>query len=295
MMYFEFGEMWAGAVNWIRDNGTKLDSRVGGTKEVLAWQGTITDPRRNILLSTTRRMSPAYACGEMLWYLSGERDARRILIQAPSYERFLDDGEAFGAYGERWDRHRQTLALIELLRENPNTRQAILTCWFPTDLERALMGDKKDIPCTLNLQFLIRDERLHCITTMRSNDVWLGMPYDVFCFTTLQRIIASALGIEMGHYTHRVGSLHIYDRDLEKIGVSDVKWEPCEAHDYPVLGALDSALRGQLDDTLDDAYLISTFYGDLLYTARTKTVPASVDAVTNPSLVKALEIYRDRN
>lgn len=296
MIYLEFGDMWAGAVNWIRSTGSKLDSRVGPTREVLAWQGTITDPRRNVLLSKTRHMSPSYACGEMLWYLSGDRTADRVLIQAPSYKRFLNDGIANGAYGERWERFGQLSAVIALLRKSPNTRQAVLSSWFPEDICDARDGTKLDIPCTLNLQFLIRDERLHCITSMRSNDVWLGMPYDVFCFTTLQRIIATELGITMGHYTHRVGSLHIYDRDLEKIGVADVEHEPCEAHDYPKLGSLDSALAGQLDDTLDDAFLDDTLYGDLLRTARTKTrLTAECGTIANPALKRALEIYRDRN
>jgi thymidylate synthase len=46
---------------------------------------------------------------------------------------------------------------------------------------------------------------------MRSNDVFLGLPHDVFCFTMLQEIIAASLGAKIGTYTHLAGSLHLYD------------------------------------------------------------------------------------
>jgi thymidylate synthase len=52
---------------------------------------------------------------------------------------------------------------------------------------------------------------------MRSNDVVVGMTHDVFCFTMIQELVARSLGLPLGTYTHIVGSLHIYDRDAEKV------------------------------------------------------------------------------
>lgn len=290
----DFSTMWASAIETLLDDGNALDSRVGGTREVLAWQGTLADPRQNVLISKARRMSPAYACGEMLWYLSGERTAERILIQAPSYERFLDDGIAWGAYGERWARTDQLGKLEALLREQPNTRQAILQMWLPDDLWHACRGSKNDLPCTLNIQFLVRAGRLHAITSMRSNDVWLGMPYDVFCFTTLQTYLAMRLGLELGTYTHRVGSLHIYDRDLKKIAHRDYGLGGGPAHRYGAIGLVDDALQGQLDDMYEPA-VEGTLMGDLMYCARTKTRPEAIEQIANPQLIRALELYHDRD
>ena len=51
---------------------------------------------------------------------------------------------------------------------------------------------------------------------MRSNDLWLGFPYDVFQFTCLQVRMAMELGLDIGTYTHIAGSLHLYARDFEK-------------------------------------------------------------------------------
>lgn len=69
--------------------------------------------------------------------------------------------------------------------------------------------------CATTLQLMIRDGRLQAIATMRSNDVILGLPYDVFLFSMLQELMAVELNLEVGAYHHFVGSLHIYDSNLE--------------------------------------------------------------------------------
>jgi len=58
---------------------------------------------------------------------------------------------------------------------------------------------------------MIREERLHLLAYMRSNDAFLGLAHDIFAFTFLQEIVARSLNVEMGTYKHAVGSLHLYD------------------------------------------------------------------------------------
>jgi thymidylate synthase len=58
---------------------------------------------------------------------------------------------------------------------------------------------------------MVRDDALHMLTSMRSNDVSLGFPHDVFCFTMIQEIIAADLSVQVGTYKHAVGSLHLYE------------------------------------------------------------------------------------
>ena len=54
-------------------------------------------------------------------------------------------------------------------------------------------------------------------TYMRSNDLWMGFPYDVFQFTNMQVLMSMELGVELGTYTHISGSLHLYKRNLVKV------------------------------------------------------------------------------
>ena len=133
---------------------------------------------------------------------------------APSYGRFSDDGETLhGAYGPRiWC---SLQAVIQMLKDKPDSRQAVITLHRSTDASIAARGESKDIPCTIALQFLVRDSKLNLIVTMRSNDMWTGLPYDVFCFTSFQILMAQSLGYGVGWYQHQAASLHIYERHWE--------------------------------------------------------------------------------
>ena len=62
---------------------------------------------------------------------------------------------------------------------------------------------------------MIREGKLSMITYMRSNDLYLGFPHDIFCFTLLQELVARSLSVGVGTYKHMVGSMHLYDQDAE--------------------------------------------------------------------------------
>ncbi len=213
--FYTVDELWMAAIRQCLA-GSRLESRDGGCSERVGFSAQLDDPLMNVVTSPWRNFAPHYAAAELLWYLSGVQHTAMLEHYAPGYARFTEDGIAHGAYGWRWDHYQQLPALIELLRTKPNTRQAVLSMWWPTDLAHAVAGDRKDMPCTMSLQFLVRDGKLHCVTSMRSNDVWLGLPYDVFCFTSIQQMVAGQLGLQLGKYIHNVGSMHLYDRDQLK-------------------------------------------------------------------------------
>lgn len=195
-----------------------MSSRDGGSLELLGFSATLTDINYNWLTNPGRALSKSYAAGEFIWYMSGEDSVERIQAYSLKYRDFAEeDGAAWGAYGKRMQRtaHGNQLEYaLRCLSKHGNTRQCVISLWWPGDLWRAEALDKKDLPCTLSLQFIRRGHQLHLITTMRSNDLWLGFPYDVFCFTTLQKLMANELGLEYGMYRHQVGSMHIYDRNI---------------------------------------------------------------------------------
>ena len=93
--------------------------------------------------------------------------------------------------------------MLSLLRDKSTSRRAVIQVFDAVDLTKP----HKDIPCTCTLQLLLRDRRLHMLASMRSNDVFKGLPHDVFAFTMLQEIMARSLGVEIGTYKHAVGSL----------------------------------------------------------------------------------------
>jgi thymidylate synthase len=113
------------------------------------------------------------------------------------------------------------------LIDDPDSRRAVLLINNPEDEYVARMNGSKDVPCTLSLQFFVRENKLELHAVMRSNDVVWGMPYDVFSFTLFQELMMLELrqhprfkDLELGPYHHTAGSLHLYERhfgDAKKI------------------------------------------------------------------------------
>lgn len=106
----------------------------------------------------------------------------------------------------------------ESLIADKDTRQAILRFSLP---EHQWKGNK-DQTCTMHGNFLIRDDKLHLSVVMRSNDLWLGLTYDLPWFMSLIDKMVDELkphypNLSKGTYTHTVHSLHIYERDGDKI------------------------------------------------------------------------------
>lgn len=104
------------------------------------------------------------------------------------------------------------------LKEDSDTRQAILRFSLP---EHQWKGNK-DQTCTLHGIFMIRDNKLFLTINMRSNDLMLGLVYDLPWFISLMYKMKEELkdtypSLEIGSYTHIVHNIHIYDRDLEKV------------------------------------------------------------------------------
>lgn len=215
---------WASAMQKTLDIGAPPQvSRAGDTREILGEQFAIKNFSCNFLQNSERALSPPYAVAELIWYLSRESHIAGLLPYCPSYKRFADKaGFAHGAYGERLANNAgaidQLSQCVNLLRADPNTRRAVIT-FFDAKRDTALLAEKTfcpDIPCTLTWQFLIRDRALNMICTMRSEDIWFGLPYDIFINTTLQHMLANTLGVAVGLYIHQVGSLHLYTKHVAR-------------------------------------------------------------------------------
>lgn len=197
------------------------------------------------------------ALGELLWYLAGSNNTDHITHYIPMYSGFDEDGFIFGGYGPRLrgqGSSNQLDSIIQLLRQRPASRRAVIQLFEKTDLE----GEHKDIPCTCTLQFLVRQNRLDLIVYMRSNDVFMGLPHDIFCFTMIQELVARALNVELGSYIHMVGSLHLYEDKMDAArsflneGWFDTSEMPAMPRGDPmpeldILLSIESELRGGTD------------------------------------------------
>jgi thymidylate synthase len=146
--------------------------------------------------------------------LSGS-DAPWIFGYNERLRRYADSGVLRGAYGprlRRWDgRVDQLHRVVEILRGDPQSRRAVIQLHDPA----RDAPEHRDVPCTLRCCFWLRAGRLDMLTSMRSQDAWTGLPYDLFVFTIVHELVAGWLDAELGDYRHHVGSLHLYDSDLD--------------------------------------------------------------------------------
>lgn len=202
------------ALDKLASKGFEDSSRDGAVVgEYLDAVMVVNDPTRNIVTSPIRKMPMRYAVGELAWYLSGSNRVSDISRFAKKWVDISDDGVTNNsAYGWRiYDKFDfdQWEYVKGLMQNDPNTRQAII------HIKDADNRPTKDTPCTVYLQFLLRDGKLNLSVHMRSNDIWMGVPYDMFSFCFLQMKMAMELGVEIGEYIHYAGSLHMYARDYQ--------------------------------------------------------------------------------
>jgi len=196
------------------DKGQSQGGTRGVNRELLGVSVRILRPRARISRSENRG-KPFSALGELLWYLSGSDTLEFIERYVPRYAEDAVDGILEGAYGPRLLRMRngidQFASIESLLKERPASRRAVIQLFNAEDIA----AHHKEIPCTTTLQFHLRDGLLHMSVTLRSNDAYFGLPHDVFCFTMIQEMMATRLGVEMGEYYQYVGSMHVYEDKLD--------------------------------------------------------------------------------
>ena len=187
----------------ILENEIKRETRDTSSLELSPFVWTTTYPLRNVLTNKVRNINHAYAIIEFLWIMSGRTDIEMLAPYNSNIIQFSRNKLSLtGAYGPKINQQLQYV--VDTLKHDEGSRQAIVSIW-----ERRPSLDQ-DIPCTLSLQFLRSMLGLDLIVTMRSNDVWLGFPYDVFSFTMIQSFVAHKLKLEVGRYTHQVASEHLY-------------------------------------------------------------------------------------
>lgn len=157
-----------------------------------------------------RKVNVPFMFAEAAWIISGSNRLEDIKPYMKVYENFSDDGVFLrGAYGPKVVD--QLGYVVDSIEKDNDTRQAVINIW------RERPGVSKDIPCTISMQFLLREGVLNMVTTMRSQDIVLGFTYDVFTFSMVAKAVQLLLkerGIEaeLGTLFLNAGSMHIYER-----------------------------------------------------------------------------------
>ena len=212
---------WRDLLHKLLEHGQEVRPRDYLTRELLGWQSRV-PMARPLVLSPARELGYRFLAAEAAWVASGDNRVATIKPFSRALPSFSDDGLTLaGAYGPPF---RDQLGYVaRTLAADPSSRQAVTTLWRPRP------GHSRDVPCTLALQWLVREGRLHCVASMRSSDAWLGLPYDWATFSHLSAYLLVYLrvikldddenyrwsSVRLGDLHLTAGSQHLYQRDWE--------------------------------------------------------------------------------
>ncbi len=183
-------------------------------------------PMERVLFSPARDANPFFHLIEALWMLAGKRDVATLAHYVRRMSDFSDDGITLhGAYGYRWLNRphppfNQLSIVIELLKEHPQSRRAVIQIWdYQSDL---YTNEKyKDIPCNLIVTPWIHNNQLLDLAVFcRSNDaIWGAAGTNAVQFSILQEYLAANLGMGVGILYQISNNFHAYSEIFEELRV----------------------------------------------------------------------------
>lgn len=178
---------------------------------------------------TTRRIRFDFVVGELLWFLSGSTNVRDLhRFGVTFWDEWADESGDLGpVYGKQWrrwegpngERVDQVANLIRDVRAvvaDPHAsaaRRLILSAWNPVDIPKV----RGPSACHTFAQFNVTEGRLSCQLYQRSADLFLGVPYNIACYSLLTHLLAKVTGLGVGEFVHAFGDAHVYENHLDAV------------------------------------------------------------------------------
>lgn len=223
-------------VHDISIHGELCNSRNGMT---LAFKEPVSirhiDPKRRVIWLKSRNANPFFHIFEFVWMLAGRKDVKTISAFNGNMKSYSDDGISFNApYGYRLKHHfghDQLNEVIEILKKDPDSRQAVALLWDNADLTK----NTKDKACNLELVFKVRDGKLDMTVFNRSNDlIWGALGANLVHMSFFHEYVATKIGIPMGAYEQVSNCLHVYTDGVAGNILKNILADDPEGCDYKV-------------------------------------------------------------
>ncbi|MBK8975477.1 MAG: thymidylate synthase [Planctomycetes bacterium] len=229
----------------ILDDGDWYENRTGvRTIGVFGHQMTF-DLRQGFPLVTTKKVHFPAVVAELLFFLGGYTDVRwlqdrrcRIWNEWATAEhcarRGLQEFDLGPIYGWQWrhfgaryrgmkgerdgsiDYAGEGVDQVEWaqrqLRENPDSRQILISAWNPVDKPKQALP-----PCHVSIHLRARAGRLHSCLFQRSADCFLGVPFNIASYALLTLMFAQCCGLEPGTFVHFLSDAHLYENHLDQV------------------------------------------------------------------------------
>jgi thymidylate synthase len=223
------------ALQYILDNGEDVDDRTGiGTRTVFGYQMRFPLLHSEFPAVTTKKLAWRSVVGELLWFLEGNTDERRLAeITFEKNRSELEfkktiwtanadkQGKDLGyqnndwvkllgpVYGKQWrdfdsQDFDQIKTIIKQLKDEPDSRRIILSAWNPNQLDKMALP-----PCHTLAQFRVINNKLSCQLYQRSADMFLGVPFNIASYSLLTYMLAQICKLDLGEFVWTGGDCHI--------------------------------------------------------------------------------------
>ena len=236
------------ALEFILEHGKDRVDRTGvGTKSVFGYQMRF-DLSEGFPAITTKKLAWKSVVGELLWFLEGSTDERRLaeIIYDADRTELCDkttiwtanadnQGKNLGyvnsefkkelgpVYGHQWrnfdalgdDRFGkvdQIEWLINEIKTNPESRRLILSAWNPNQIDKMALP-----PCHVMSQYYVNDGKLSCHMYQRSADMFLGVPFNIASYALLTHILAQICDLKVADLVWSAGDVHLYSNHMDQV------------------------------------------------------------------------------
>lgn len=226
----------------VMDKGSDRPDRTGVGVRSLFGKQTKFNLRNGVPVITTKKMNLASIVSELLWFIEGSGDERRLAeirfgkpraelsgkqtiwtanAEAPYWRgRAQFEGDLGRVYGTQWRGWNkpdgstvdQLADLIKGIKRDPFGRRHILTAWNPGEIDDMALP-----PCHVMCQFYVAGDELSCLLYQRSNDLFLGSPYNIASYSILTAILARVCSLKQGDFIYTQGDVHIYHNHFSAV------------------------------------------------------------------------------
>ena len=212
---------------------------VGTKSRFMAW--LTFDLREGFPLLTTKKVNFNAVASELLWFIEGSDDERRlaeihygkpreelvgkttiwtanadaqgVALGYENTDTVKKLGPVYGVQWRNWNGIDQLAKLIEQIKTNPQSRRHILSAWNVSDIDAMALP-----PCHTFSQFYVTNQgELNCNLYQRSADLFLGVPFNIASYALLTHMIAQVCDLKVGEFVHTIGDAHIYMNHMNAI------------------------------------------------------------------------------
>ena len=218
----------------VLENGVIKSDRTGtGTRSVFGRQVRY-DLQQGFPLLTTKKLHIRSIIYELLWFLRGDTNIQFLQENGVTIwdEWATEKGELGPVYGAQWRNwlgsngkvYDQVISLLDGLKNKPDSRRHIISGWNVACLPDETISPQENVkagkmalpPCHLLYQWYVAEGKLSGSLYIRSNDLFLGNPYNTASLAFFTHMLAQQCDLEAGEIIISIGDCHLYNNHIEQ-------------------------------------------------------------------------------